>query len=113
MIDDLTRLPRAPLVAEIRARTSGRLARLDAGLVGRCATVLGAGRQRKEDNVDAGVGIDLDRKVGDDVVRGDRLATIRFSDPKRWAIAQPLLEQAFVVGRQARRAGRLVLETIA
>jgi len=113
VIDDLTRLPRAPLVAEIRARASGKLARLDAGLVGRCAPVLGAGRQRKEDRVDAGVGIDLDRKVGDDVMRGDRLATIRFSDRKRWAIAKPLLEQAFVVARQAKRPGRLVLEAIA
>lgn len=113
VIDDLTRLPRAPRVAEIRASTSGKLARLDAGLIGRGATVLGAGRLRKEDRVDAGVGIALERKVGDDVARGDRLATIRYSDRERFAIAKPLLEQAFVVGRQATRPGRLVLETIA
>ncbi len=113
VIDDVRRLPRAPLVKELRAPASGWLTRLDAGLLGRGATVLGAGRLRREDRVDAGVGVHLDLKVGDQVRRGDRLATVRFSDSARWTVARPLLEQAFVVGTQRVRPGRLILETIA
>ncbi|MBC8132986.1 MAG: thymidine phosphorylase [Deltaproteobacteria bacterium] len=112
VIDDVARLPRARRTKEIRARTGGWVTRVDAGLVGRGATALGAGRLRKEDRVDAGVGIQIDRKVGDEVRRGDRLATVHYTDAARWAVAGPMLEQAFVVGPRAPRVGRLVLETI-
>jgi thymidine phosphorylase len=114
VIDDPSRLPQAPRVKIIRARTSGWLARLDAGLLGRGTTILGAGRLRKEDSVNPGVGIELDRKVGDQVERGDRLATVRFADDARWSAARPLLEPAFVVGpkRVPVYPTSLVLETI-
>ena len=112
VIDDPRRLPRAPRVKEIRARASGWLTRLDAGQLGRGATLLGAGRLRKEDRVDAGVGLELDRKVGEPVSRGDRLATVRYSDEGRWSAARPLLEQAFVVRPHRVVPGRLILETI-
>jgi pyrimidine-nucleoside phosphorylase len=115
VIDDVDRLPRAPRTHTLRAQTTGRVSRIDAGLIGRAATVLGAGRARKEDRVDPGVGIILDRKIGDEIQRGDRLATVFFSDPERWRAARPLLEPAFVIGRGdvPSRAARLVLEMIA
>jgi pyrimidine-nucleoside phosphorylase len=112
MIDDLARLPRAKRTKEIRARSTGWVNHLDAGLVGRGATLLGAGRMRKEDKVDPGVGILLDRKVGDKVHGGDRLATVYFSDEARWIAARPLLENAFSIGTDPGRPRRLVLETI-
>jgi pyrimidine-nucleoside phosphorylase/thymidine phosphorylase len=112
VIDDPRRLPQARRIKIIRARTSGWLARLDAGLLGRGATLLGAGRLRKEDSVNAGVGIELHQKVGDRIARGDRLATAYFADDARWSAARPLLEQAFVVAEEALRPGALVLETI-
>lgn len=114
VIDDPARLPRAARVHEIRARAAGCLIRLDAGAVGRGATLLGAGRLRQEDRVDAGVGIQLDHKVGDEIDLGERLATVRFTDPARWSAARPLLEQAFVIGAgPVRGSRRMVLETIA
>jgi pyrimidine-nucleoside phosphorylase len=117
VIDDPGRLPRARRAAELRAPAAGRVARLDARLVGQAATVLGAGRQRKEDRVDAGVEILLDRKVGDEVAAGDRLATVRYSDERRWAEARPLLARAFEVGEGPVGSGPdgddLVIETLA
>jgi pyrimidine-nucleoside phosphorylase len=112
VIDDPGRLPQAPRVKIIRARASGWLSLLDAGLLGRGATLLGAGRLRKDDRVNPGVGIELDRKVGDRIERGDRLATVRFADDARWAAARPLLEQAFVAGPKPVPVGALVLETV-
>ncbi|MES1205084.1 MAG: thymidine phosphorylase [Pseudomonadota bacterium] len=111
-LDDVTLLPRAREVAEIRAPASGWITRVDAGLVGRAATLLGAGRLRKEDAVDAGVAILLDRKVGDEVRRGDRLAEARYTDGARWAAAVPLLRRAFVIGPRRARPAPLIIETI-
>ena len=76
--------------------------------------MLGAGRLRQDERVDAGVGIELDHKVGDEIERGERLATVRFNDPARWSAARTLLEQAFVMGAgPVRVSRRMVLETIA
>jgi pyrimidine-nucleoside phosphorylase len=112
VIDDPARLPRAPRTAALRATASGRVERLDAGLVGRAATLLGAGRLRKEDRVDHGVEVLLERKLGERVARGDVLCRVRFTDPDRWTAARPLLAAAFAVGPRHRRPGPLILEKI-
>jgi pyrimidine-nucleoside phosphorylase len=112
VIDDTRRLPRAPLVKEMRADAAGWLTHLDAGIVGRAATVLGAGRLSKEDDVDAGVGIVLHHKVGDEIRRGDRLATIHYAQEARWSAARLSLRRAFVIGPTAARRRPLILERV-
>ena len=53
-IDDPRRLPRARHTHLIRAARRGVVTRVDAGLLGRAATLLGAGRLRKEDRIAPG-----------------------------------------------------------
>ncbi len=62
--------------AVLRAERSGRVTRCDAGAVGRAACALGAGRRLASDSVHPGVGLSLDRKVGETVSRGEALATL-------------------------------------
>jgi pyrimidine-nucleoside phosphorylase len=112
MIDEPARLPRAPHEAVIRAATRGFVTSLHAGTLGQAATRLGAGRLRKEDTVDPGVGILLHRKEGDEIAPGDALATVRFSDRARFAAVRPLIEAAFTVGPRRKRPSPLILERI-
>ncbi|HEY4186911.1 MAG TPA: thymidine phosphorylase [Polyangia bacterium] len=112
VIDEPERLPRARHEAVVRAKTRGFLTTLHAGTLGQAATRLGAGRLRKEDSVDPGVGILLHRKEGDEVAPGDALATIQFSERRRFVAVQPLLEAAFVIGPRRPRPARLILERI-
>ena len=44
--------------------------------IGVASMMLGAGRQTKEDKIDLGVGIVLNKKVGDSVKQGDNILTI-------------------------------------
>jgi thymidine phosphorylase len=74
--------------------------------------VLGAGRLRKEDRVDPGVGLTLAAKEGARVSRGDALCTIRYADEGRLRAALPQIEGAFTVGEGASAKKRLVLETL-
>ena len=90
-------LPRARHGRTLLARRDGVITALDAGAIGRAATWLGAGRQRKEDRVDPAVGITLWRKIGARVRRGDPLATLWYNDRPRLAAAQPLVEAAFII----------------
>jgi pyrimidine-nucleoside phosphorylase len=112
VIDDPTRLPRARRVHVVRAARGGVVARIDAGELGRAATLLGAGRLSKEDDVDHGVGVLLHAKAGARVARGDALCTVHYSDAARWSAARPAVEAAFRLGRRAPAQGALVLETL-
>ena len=44
--------------------------------IGKAATMLGAGRATKEDEIDLAVGLVLHKKIGDAVKKGEALVTI-------------------------------------
>jgi thymidine phosphorylase len=111
-IDDPRRLPRARHARLVRAVRGGVVTRVDAGLLGRAATLLGAGRLRKEDHIAPGAAILLHAKVGTAVSRGDRLATVEFDDADRARAARPLIDQAFMIGARVARPRALVLEAL-
>ncbi len=70
VVDDLSLLPTAPVSRDVAAPVDGWLATVDAEAVGRAATALGAGRQRKQDRVDPAVAVELPVKIGDRVSAG-------------------------------------------
>jgi pyrimidine-nucleoside phosphorylase/thymidine phosphorylase len=105
-------LPRARHEAELDASADGFVMAIDTEAVGVAAMLLGAGRARKEDDVDPAVGIVLRRKVGDQAVRGERLATLRYNDPARLPKAVARLESAYRLGPEAPRPRPLVGERI-
>ncbi|MEA2698835.1 MAG: pyrimidine-nucleoside phosphorylase, partial [Myxococcales bacterium] len=112
-IDDPARLPVARHHVIWKAPRRGRLVRLDAGLIGRAATLLGAGRLRKEDRVDPGVGITFHAKQGDPLERGQPIATVHYGQETRLQSARPLLEQAITIAdTKPRRSPPLVLERL-
>jgi pyrimidine-nucleoside phosphorylase len=76
VIEDRSLLPWAPEHHELVAQRSGFVTRCDARQIGAAAMRLGAGRTRKEDDVDHGVGIELVAKLGEEVVEGDILAIL-------------------------------------
>ena len=86
--DDPELLPRALVTKVVRADRDGHIASFDAEGVGRAAMMLGAGRARKEDNVDPSAGIQLLRRVGDEVSEGEPLAMMYSSREGLVAIAE-------------------------
>ena len=75
--------------------------------------LLGAGRNTVTDAIDPAVGIELGRKVGDAVEKGDLLATLHFNDQARLDAARSRLEGTFEVASEpvpARPMVRRVIE---
>jgi thymidine phosphorylase len=91
---------------------TGTLSRLDALAIGVAAWRLGAGRARKEDPVQAGAGVVMHAKPGDDVRAGEPLLTLHTDEPERFSRAIEALEGAVDVGRTVESLP-LVLERIA
>jgi thymidine phosphorylase len=107
------RLPQARRHLDILAPRAGVVSAVDARAVGQAATLLGAGRLRKEDRVDPAVGITLHHQVGGHVERRQSLATLHVNDRGREAIARALVAGAFQIGATRPRRKPLILETIA
>lgn len=94
-------LPSAPSLHEIRAASGGHVTACDARRVGVSAMRLGAGRERKEDTIDPGVGISLHAKPGDAVEKGAVLATLRYRHPARLEEALRAIDGAWSIGPSA------------
>jgi pyrimidine-nucleoside phosphorylase len=76
VIDHPERLPAAPVVETVPAPRAGWLSGVNARVVGETSVTLGAGRQKKDDTIDHGVGIVVHHKVGDRVEAGQPLFTV-------------------------------------
>ncbi len=110
--DPSAALPVARETYVLPVPATGRLTRLDALAVGVAAWRLGAGRARKEDPVQAGAGVVLHAKPGDDVRAGQPLLTLHTDEPERFARAIDALEGAIDVGGPAEPLP-LVLDRVA
>lgn len=98
IIDDPDRLPRARYHISARAWRSGYIKNIDALAVGKIATLLGAGRLRKEEDVDHAVGIEFLKKRAGKVARGEPLAVVHASNHTRGKRCAGLLEEAIEIG---------------
>ena len=98
VIDDYNLMPQAPSEHIVRAPNDGFITGLDALLVGRAAVMLGAGRDKVDDDVDPGVGIMIAARVGDAVRAGDAVLRVRYRSERRLENALPLLSDAVRVG---------------
>jgi thymidine phosphorylase len=100
VLHDPSRLPAAPHHHEVTAARGGYLTRCDALDLGVAAMRLGAGRERKEDAIDPGVGLRVLAKVGDPVEAGQPLVRLAWADPARLAQALPLVQRALEIGEE-------------
>src|SRR3954447_19481352 len=66
IVEDPRLLPRAPPTHEVRRERGGWLAAVAAEAIGRAAAGVGAGRRRKEDEIDLAVGVDFTASIGDE-----------------------------------------------
>ena len=98
--DDPSRLPRASGRHELRAKGGGFLQRIGCRAAGEASMLLGAGRNTVTDPVDPAVGLELGRKVGEPVEKGEVLATLHFNDQARLEAALTRLEGAFEIAAE-------------
>lgn len=97
VIDDYKRLPQAKLVIDVNAPKSGYINHMDSDEIGMAAMVLGAGREKKGDNIDLAVGIDLLKKTGDYAKEGEIIAKIYANDENRAQSSMQRLIAAYTI----------------
>jgi pyrimidine-nucleoside phosphorylase len=109
IVRDPTRLPRAAHRHDVAAAAAGYLQRLDAELVGQASMLLGAGRDKVDDDIDPGAGIVINKKPGDAVRTGDVILSLIYNDRRRVDQAIELAESALEIGPTAPAPQPLIL----
>lgn len=105
-------LPKAKEWHQIKASKSGYISRLDALEVGIASWRLGAGRERKEDQVQFGAGIELHAQLGDKIEAGAPLMTLYTDTPEKFERAIELAEKSATISDGQAVERKLILGKI-
>lgn len=84
----------AKLARPVVAAKAGYIKRIDARITGAACVALGAGRNTMADKIDFGAGIWFDKRVGDKVKKGDIIARVYSSDPKKLSAGLEMFKSA-------------------
>jgi thymidine phosphorylase len=108
--DALDELPVSDKVREVAAPRGGYVARFHALGIGRAALTLGAGRQKKGDEVDPGAGVEVLVKAGDWVEEGAPVA--RLYGGRNVERAEALVRDALEVSDEPVEAAPAILDSL-
>jgi len=107
--DPDAKLPVAKEHTIVMAESSGEMIAMDAMKVGVSAWRLGAGRSRQGESVQAGAGIEIHAKPGEQVVAGQPLFTLHTDEPARFERALEALHGAVKISSTGEKVERLPL----
>lgn len=110
MVDDYSLMPHAKYQIEYPAQKGGVIAKLTADEIGMASMLMGGGRQKADDQLDYAVGIELHKKIGDSVQKGESIMTI-WSNREDIDDVKELLDQAVAIKESAQQP-TLIHETI-
>ena len=97
VIDDYTKFPPTKFTYEIKAKQDGFVEHIDALKIAYGCKLLGAGRDKKTDDIDYGVGVFLNKKSGEDVKIGETICTIYSNDEVKTKNAVKYCEEGIVL----------------
>lgn len=112
VLDHFDLLPNATGVREITSPRNGYISAVDAQSIGLAASMIGAGRDTKDDPIDPAVGVILEVKVGQKVDAGSVLCRIYYTKEDRLEDAANLVEDAFRLSTAPPDERELILEVV-
>lgn len=111
VVDDYNLLPSCAKKIPVISEEDGYVEKLDALEIGLSAMMLGAGRENKDDIIDLGVGIEIVKKVGDQVNKGETLAYL-YSNGKNEKNAYKKVLESYVIVKTKVEKKNIILEVI-
>lgn len=111
-IDNPSLLPSARYTKELLSERNGYISRMDTETIGIASCMLGAGRERIEDKIDPAAGIIIEKKIGDKIKKGERLAVLHYNSEEKISEPYKRLQSAIFIGSKKPRKKRLIRRII-
>ncbi len=105
-------LPNATGMREITTPRAGYVSAINAEDIGRASTMMGAGRNTKDDAIDPAVGVILEVKSGEKVDSGAVLCRLYYTDEATLEEAAGMVEDAFRISASKPDERELILEVV-
>lgn len=111
-IENLDKFEKAPYIIPVISKKEGFVSDLDAELIGKASVALGAGRLKKEDEIDPRVGIILCKKVGDSIHKEEIVAYVHANSPEKAEEAVIQVKNAYTLTDRPVKAKKVILDII-
>jgi pyrimidine-nucleoside phosphorylase len=98
VVDDPSLLPGAKGQLDVKSSGSGFVEDINCLTLGIALAMIGGGREKKEDRIDFGVGLEFHKRIGDGVQAGEPLATIGYNTETQLAAAQKMIAESYQIG---------------
>ena len=112
IVEEPERMGSSRYSRDVLAGRTGFIAETDTREIGRASQHLGAGRLRKEDEIDFTAGIRMHVRIGNFVKEGDVLATLYGADSRRLEEAEIILEAAIRISAEPTAPPKLIQKII-
>jgi pyrimidine-nucleoside phosphorylase len=112
VMDRFELLPNATGAREIASPRAGYISAIEAEYIGQASSMIGAGRDTKEDSIDPAVGVILEVKVGQKIDAGGVLCRLYYTSEERVEEAAQLVEDAFRISSTPPEERALILEVV-
>jgi pyrimidine-nucleoside phosphorylase len=112
VLDKFELLPNATGMREITSPRAGFVTRINAEYIGLASSMIGAGRDTKEDSIDPAVGVILEVKVGQKIEAGEVLCRLYYTREEQVEDAAQTVEDAFRISNQPGDERNLILEVV-
>jgi pyrimidine-nucleoside phosphorylase len=112
VVDEPERLPAARSHSDVVSEVQGFVIGTDCQQFGIALAMLGGGREKKEDSIDHGVGLEFHKRIGDRVEKGERLVSIHYNASERLDDAKKRIAKSFVMGETAPSGRRPLIRRV-
>lgn len=111
-VKNTDKFEKAKYILPVICEKDGYVEKLNAGEVGKISVDLGAGRLRKEDDIDKAVGIVLNKKNADKVKKGDILAFVYANNKQKGETAVEEMQNAYTIVEEPVKKEKYILGII-
>ena len=102
-IENTDKFPKAAYSAEVRAEEDGFITKMQTAEIGTASVILGAGREKKGDSIDFAAGLEVLKKTGDSVKKGDVIAILHTNRKEKLPEAERMYLSAISYGNSAKK----------
>ena len=111
-IEDLENLEEAKYIEPIYSEKTGYIYSMDAKEIGKLACMLGAGRLKKDDEIDKSVGIELTKKIGDIVSKDEVIAYLHLNNLEQIDFAKEEIKEIIKIRKEKQEKLKTIIKVI-
>src|SRR5258708_7319157 len=112
IVDEPERLPIARLHFHVVSSASGVITGTNCEQFGIALAMLGGGREKKDDKIDHGVGLQFHKRIGDRLEKGEPVATIHYNSDAKIAQAKSRISESYHIGEEPPRERQPLIRRI-